>query len=125
MAKIDLTGRINGDFVVLREAEPIYDDRGKKKLRWVCECTTCHEREVVLGESIRRGSHRYCSSCVRTEEGRVVLEDTVAKINKSVVAAGYTPITTRQFVNMAKFVHGNLAPEDEDDLPEFVDMLAF
>ena len=125
MAKIDLTGRVNGDFIVLREADPIYDDNGRKKLRWVCECTTCHEKEVVLGESIRRNQHRFCSSCLRTDDDVAALERAVSKINKSVVAAGYKPMTTRQFVNMSKFIRGNLAPEDEADLPEFVDKFVF
>ena len=125
MAKIDLTSRINGDFIVLREAEPVYGDNGKKKLRWVCKCTTCHEKEVVSGESIRRGTHKLCSSCLRTDESKTELEKTVEKINRSVVAAGYKPITARQFINMAKFIRGNLAPEDEADLPEFVDKCVF
>ena len=121
MSKIDLTGRENGDFVVLREIEPIYDDNGKKKARWVCECKTCHEKEVVFGESIRRNRHKFCTSCVKTDESRLALEKAVADINKNAVAAGYKPITKRQFINALKFVKGSLAPEDESDLPEFID----
>ena len=125
MPKIDLTGRENGDFIVLREIEPIYTSTGKKKFRWVCECKTCHEREVVFGESIRRGRHRFCTSCMRVNDTEYKLEDVIAKINRSAVAAGFRPITDRQLVNTYKFIKGSLAQEDEKDLPEFIDKFVF
>ena len=82
-----------------------YDANGKKKLRWLCECQTCHEKEVVLGESIRRNQHKFCSYCVATSsENFSKLREDVEKISKESEAAGYGPITVKQFINACGLV---------------------
>ena len=118
MAKIHLTGRINGDFIVIGEYAPLCDTNGKKKLRWLCECQTCHEKEVVLDESIRRNRHRFCSYCLATSSDNFSkLREDVAKMSKESEAAGYGPITVKQFINACKGVRGSLAQEDKETLP--------
>lgn len=62
-ARIDLTGRDHGAFTVLHEAEPITGRDGKKKLAWVCECKTCGVKEIIRGDYIRSGQHKYCDAC--------------------------------------------------------------
>jgi hypothetical protein len=118
MPKIDLTGRINGDFVVIGEYKPTYSADGKKKLRWLCQCQTCNEKEVVLGESIRRNKHKYCTYCTMTANHQDELEKDVANLSKMSEDAGYGPITVKQFLCTLKYKDGSLTDEDCAALPE-------
>lgn len=107
MPKIDLTGRVNGDFVVVCEVEPTFSSSGKKRARWLCECQTCHGKEIVLGDSIRRGRHKYCSSCIlNLPEFIAKREETAARISELSEAAGYGPITADDLLNMYKDMAG-------------------
>ena len=123
MPKIDLTGRVNGDFIVLGEYKPSYSASGKKKLRWLCECQTCKEKEVVSGESIRRNRHKYCTYCLMTTNHQDELEKDVASLSKMSEDAGYGPITVKHFLSTIKYKEGSLTDEDREALPEIFEKI--
>lgn len=118
MSKIDLTGQINGDFVVIGEYTPKYNAKGQKRARWLCECQTCKEKEVVLGESIRRGQHKLCTYCTMTNNHGNELEEDIAAWNKMCKDAGYGPVTVKQFLCLLKYKDGSLPDEEREALPE-------
>lgn len=57
MGKIDMTGRVFGEWTVLRESP-----NSKKNARWVCQCS-CGAEHSVPGNSLRNGTTGQCRAC--------------------------------------------------------------
>ena len=65
MTTIDLTGERFGRLVVLREAEPVVDVRGKKFRAWLCKCD-CGNEAIIRQTQLRSGGTRSCG-CLHKE----------------------------------------------------------
>lgn len=57
----DLTGTIHGDFVVVEEYSEIDPVKGRL---WICQCQKCGAKEIIPGNSIRKHTHKFCSTCI-------------------------------------------------------------
>lgn len=56
MRKIDLTGQIYGDWLVLKES----DVRKSKKVYWECKCLVCGKLNLCSGNNLRTGKTKHC-----------------------------------------------------------------
>lgn len=64
LRRIDLTGRICGDFKVLYALDSYKDTHDRTHYPWVCECQKCHSREIVEGQRIRSKKYKFCNVCI-------------------------------------------------------------
>lgn len=74
----DLTGKIFTRLTVLKQTEDYIGPDGRRKARWLCECS-CeeHNKVVVTGHDLKSGDTKSCG-CLRKEAGKYF-----KKINKS------------------------------------------
>jgi hypothetical protein len=63
--KLDLTGQVFGRLTVIKEAEPHVLPSGRRKSKWLCECS-CGGDVEVRTECLRRGDTQSCG-CLNRE----------------------------------------------------------
>lgn len=71
MAKVeDLTGKSFGYLKVLHRAKDHVTASGKKKVRWMCECSLCGKLKSVNAQELKRGTVISCG-CYQAYKGKL------------------------------------------------------
>ena len=66
--QIDLTGQQFGRLIVLREGNPIYENKYNRYIRtWHCKCTCEQGNEIDVRESSLKNGHTKSCGCLRKE----------------------------------------------------------
>ena len=119
MAKeIDLTGRIHGEFTVVKKSDEVFvGANGTKHAIWECRCNTCGAVELIQARYIRNNQHKYCQACFEnTPEQKQALESLTEYINEVRAQMGKPPKTLeeiREFTHQychATYRHQSVSP---------------
>ena len=65
--KEDLTGKIFGKLMVLRQAEDYIDPKGVHRAQWLCQCSCPDSKQVVVVGAKLKSGHSTSCGCARKE----------------------------------------------------------
>ena len=99
--KDDLTGRIFGRLLVLKQADDYVHPNGSRRARWLCECS-CEERNkiVVAGDRLKKKNGTRSCGCLQ-KESLILVHESKKKTNEYDLSGeygiGWTSNTNQEF----------------------------